>query len=65
MKFLKILKVLTLLMAVVYFSSCSKDDEVTIGCTYSQDPECFCQENPNNPLCNIVCTFEANPECSV
>ena len=63
MKLLKTLKILLLLTGIVYFSSCSKDDEVTIGCTYSQDPVCFCQENPNNPLCNIVCTFEANPDC--
>jgi len=63
MKISKILFFIAALLTVSFFNSCSKDDETVIGCTYSQDPDCFCLENPNNPLCNIVCTFEANPEC--
>jgi len=63
MKISKILSLLTFIALIAILNSCSKDDEVQLGCTYSQDPDCFCQENPNNPLCNIVCTFEANPDC--
>ncbi len=45
-------------------TACNKDDDtIDISCTYVQDPTCFCQENPNNPLCNLSCTFETNPMC--
>ena len=63
MKFLKILSVLLLVSSMVFISSCSKDDKIELGCTYSQDPDCFCAENPDNPLCNIDCEFDSNPEC--
>ena len=53
-----------MLMTVSLFISCNKDDDgVEIGCTYVKDPECFCLENPNNPLCNVDCSFETNPDC--
>jgi len=63
MKFLKIFSFILVLGSLAIISSCSKDDETVIGCTYSQDPDCFCQENPDNPLCNITCEFATNPEC--
>jgi len=63
MKLINILYFFLLIGSVVYISSCSKDEKAVLGCTYSQDPDCFCQENPDNPLCNITCTFETNPDC--
>lgn len=46
-------------------SSCDEEElPAPPTCTFSKDPDCFCRENPNNPLCNIAnCTFELDPEC--
>lgn len=56
---------LVLFGAFMFLTSCEKDllpDPPE--CTFTKDPDCFCSENPNNPLCNIpTCTFETDPDC--
>ncbi|MEL7118595.1 MAG: hypothetical protein AAFO07_04120 [Bacteroidota bacterium] len=60
-------KTITYFLLGMFFlvSACEKDllpDPPT--CTFTKDPDCFCQANPNNPLCNIpTCTFESDPDC--
>lgn len=70
MQFIKHLSPLVFLVAglaaMAVLPSCDKDDELlNLSCTYVQDPDCFCQNNPNNPLCNLDCSFAgATPPAS-
>ena len=51
--------------------SCGNDDEGGTPepepepCTFAEDPDCFCDENPTDPQCEEEepCTFEEDPEC--
>ena len=49
----------------LFLSSCDKEDlPEAPTCIFSKDPDCFCRENPNNPLCNVAnCTFELDKDC--
>ena len=55
--FLLNVALIAVLFATLSFTSCGG------GCTYKNDPVCFCQENPNDERCKGECTFEADPVC--
>lgn len=63
----QIIKIIPMLIGgLLVLASCNRlEDEMVIPCTYLSDPDCFCGENPNHPLCGGAtgCTFEEDPVC--
>lgn len=63
-KLFKFLLMLIPVIALTVFVSCGGDDpDPEEECTFAEDPDCFCDENPNDAQCVDTCTFAEDPDC--
>ena len=59
-----IITCLLLILSLTIFISCSEQGDANEPiCTFQEDPDCYCDKNPQDANCAVDCTYEDDPEC--